>query len=709
MGQADMSRRGARCRIGVDVGGTFTDLALYDEAAGEMHVRKILSTPADPSIAVLQGLDELVARAGLSVAALAEAIHATTVATNAVIQRNGPATGLLTTKGFRDVLLIGRQKRWDLYDNSIDKPVPVVTRDHIWEAAGRMRHDGTELTALDEAGVRRAARQMVAAGIRTVAIVFLHSYANASHERRAAQIVRDAAPGLSICLSSDVSPVYREYERASTTTLNAYLMPIVGDYVRRIERGLLERGFRQKLFIMQSNGGVATPDIVEQFPIRIIESGPAAGVITAARYTGAAGTDNLLSFDMGGTTAKVCLIEAGRPALSSQFEVDMVHLKRNSGLPINVSAIDLVEIGSGGGSIARVEMGAIAVGPQSAGSEPGPICYARGGVDPTVTDADLVLGYLDADHFLGGEMHLDLPAARRGIDAAIGKPLGIDTAAAAWGIHEVVTATMAQAARVVSVSRGKDPRDFALVPFGGAGPVHGVRLARMLGCSRVVFPHDAGVESAVGLLVAEPAFDLVQTRIVALDAGTITAINAIYGELEAAGRRQLAACGIRSGVRLRRSADMRFRGQGYEITVDLPQARYRAADARTLREAFADAYASTYGERSIDREDPIEIVHFRIKASGRPGTGLKPILRPPPDHDAPQALKAHRQAYFPETGGFTRCPVFDRYRLKPGERMPGPALIEERESTIVVIPDCDAHLDPEGHVVVDLAPSEPLR
>jgi N-methylhydantoinase A len=689
-------------RLGIDVGGTFTDFALYDERSGRLDVRKLLTTPGDPSIAVLRGVDELTSELGISGSDLTDAIHATTIATNTVIQRNGPKTALLTTEGFRDVLVIGRQKRWELYDNYIDKPVPVVPREHIWAVRERMLHDGTVRTKLDERAVRKAAREMHAAGIRTAGICFLHAYANPDHERRAAQIVREVAPDILVSVSSEVSPVYREYERSSTTTLNAYLMPVVGAYVRRVEKGLAERKYKRKLFIMQSNGGVATPDIVEQFPIRIIESGPAAGVLTAVSYAGAAGTDNILSFDMGGTTAKLCLIEGGRPSITGQFEVDTVQLKKNSGLPINISAIDLIEIGSGGGSIARVAMGAIAVGPESASSEPGPICYGRGGTRPTVTDADLVLGYLNADYFLGGKMRLDTGGAHAGIDTHVGKPLGLDTVAAAWGIHEVVTANMAQAARVVSVSKGKDPRDFVLVPFGGAGPVHGARLARMLGCPRIVFPHGAGVESAIGLLMAEPAFDLARTRITALDPASIATINAIFRELEGQGKAQLKACGIASGARYTRAADMRFRGQGYEIGVDLPDGPYRAADIERLRDAFFAAYAAAYGDRAFDRAEPVELVHFRLTAGG-PATSMQ--LHPVGASNEPveRARKGTRAVYFPETSGFCECPVYDRYKLAAGHRFEGPAVVEERESTVVILPGSRAEVDRDGNIVVDLA------
>ena len=689
-------------RIGIDVGGTFTDFALYDDDAGKLTIGKALTTPEDPSIAVLRGIDELVRAAGISVGALAAAIHATTIATNTVIQRHGPPTALLTTAGFRDVLIIGRQKRWELYDNSIDKPQPVVARRHIWEVPERMLYDGTVRTPLDEAAVRKAARAMQAAGVKSVGICFLHSYANPAHERRAAEIVGEEAPGLLVSLSCEVSPIYREYERASTTALNAYVMPAVSAYVRGLSDGLASRGFTRKLFIMQSNGGVATPEIVERFPIRIIESGPAAGALTAARYADAAGTDNILSFDMGGTTAKLCLIEAGRPALTGQFEVDMVRLKKNSGLPINIPAIELVEIGAGGGSIARVEMGAIAVGPESAGSVPGPICYGRGGTQPTVTDADLVLGYLDPGYFLGGEMRLDLEGAGRGVEEQLARPLGLDVTEAAWGVYEVVTAQMAQAARVVSVGRGKDPRHFAFIPFGGAGPVHGARLAHLLGCRRIIFPSGAGVESAIGLLAADAAFDLARTSMVPVGRDTIDQVNAIFAELEDEGRRQLKACGVVGEFKLVRSAEMRFVGQGYEIGVALPPGPYTADDEKRLRESFFSAYAATYGDRAFDRADAVEFVHFRLTASVGLAAPARAVLAAG-DGNAKRALKKRRPVFFPETKGFADCPIYDRYALAAGDKIAGPAIVEERESTVVIPPDSCARVDDGGNIVVDLA------
>jgi len=686
-------------RIGIDVGGTFTDLALYDDTGEALRLSKVLTTPEDPSVAVLDGLDALLREAELSARDLSEASHATTIATNTVIQRKGPATALLTTQGFRDVLIIGRQKRWELYDNALDKPTPVIRRRAIWEVPERMLANGEIRTPLDEEAVRRATREMLAAGTRAVAVCFLHSYVNPAHERRAGELIAEEAPDLAVTLSSDVSPIYREYERASTTTLNAYVMPPVAEYVARLEQGLNDRGYRRQLYIMQSNGGLATPEVAKRFPIRILESGPAAGALAAAKFVEAAGTGNLLSFDMGGTTAKVCLIENGTPVITGQFEFDMVNLKKNSGLPISIPAIDLVEIGSGGGSLARVEMGAIVVGPESAGSKPGPMCYGLGGHRPTVTDADLVLGYLNPEYFLGGQMRLDIDAARSGIEAEIARPLGLDTEAAAWGVYEVVTAQMAQAARVVSIGKGKDPRDFVLVPFGGAGPVHGVRLAAMLGSRRAVFPVGAGVASAIGLLMADPAFDLARTSVLPLEAEALEQVNAIFERLEAQATEQLQASALAGVARTERSCDMRFAGQGYEINVPLPDGLYGRDDLARLHEAFFAAYASTYGDRAFDRGDPVVGVHWRLRAVierapfkfAEVGAG---------DGDGAQAFKGTRKVYFPETEGFTDCPIYERYLLHAGDRLAGPAVIEERESTIVLIPSSAATVDAQGNVVV---------
>jgi N-methylhydantoinase A/oxoprolinase/acetone carboxylase beta subunit len=685
-------------RIGVDVGGTFTDFALFNDEDRRIDFLKLLTTPADPSLAVLDGIEQLAVAAEISVADISDVRHATTIATNTIIQRNGPKTALITTEGFRDVQIIGRQRRAEIYDTSVDRPVPVVRRKHTWEVPERMLFDGTIHKALDEDAVRQVAAEMLNEGIETVGICFLHSYANPDHEQRTAAILKEVAPSIAITLSSEISPVLREYERGSTTTLNAYVVPPVQRYVERLVNGLRERGYKGELLIMQSNGGIATPEIVKKFPIRIVESGPAAGVLTAARYTKAAG-NNIISFDMGGTTAKVCMIEDGKPFLAGQFEVDMVNLKPNSGLPIDIPAIDLVEIGSGGGSIARVEMGSIKVGPESASSVPGPICYGRGGTRPTVTDADVILGYINPDYFLGGKMSLDRDGAAKGIQTHIGDVLGIDTASAAWGIFEVVTAQMAEAARVVSVGRGKDPRDFSFIPFGGAGPVHGGRIARMLGCPRIVFPSGAGVQSAVGLLMGDVRFDLARTLIVEANSNSMGHVKETFDLLVEEARRQIAA-GSFDGreVHFTYSADMRFVGQGYEINVELPSDN---ADASAVCEAFFAAYGKTYGERTFSRNESVEFAKVHLSAR----VELPKLTFPETtvtEATAEKALKNFRSVYFPETGGFADCPVYDRYLLKAGDKFNGPALIEEHESTIVILPNSMAQVDGSGNIIVDL-------
>ncbi|SOE92954.1 N-methylhydantoinase A [Burkholderia sp. D7] len=684
-------------RIGVDVGGTFTDFALFNDRNHQIDFLKLLTTPADPSMAVLDGVEQLASTAGITVSDVSDIRHATTIATNTIIQRNGPKTALLTTAGFRDVQIIGRQRRAEIYDTNVDRPTPVVRRKHTWEVAERMLFDGSVHKALDEEAVRRIGAEMLSEGIESVGICFLHSYANPAHEQRTAEILREVAPSLALTLSSEVSPVYREYERGSTTSLNAYVVPTVRRYIERLSNGLRERGYKGQLLVMQSNGGIATPEIVRKFPIRIVESGPAAGVLTAARYTKAAGK-NIISFDMGGTTAKVCMIEDGKPALTGQFEVDMVNLKRNSGLPIDIPAIDLVEIGSGGGSIARVEMGSIKVGPESASSVPGPICYGRGGKRPTVTDADLILGYIDPDYFLGGKMSLDVAATRKGIQEQIGDKLGIDADAAAWGIFEVVTAQMAEAARVVSVGCGKDPRQFSFIPFGGAGPIHGARIARMLGCPRIVFPTGAGVQSAVGLLMGDLRFDLARTLIVEATNSNMALVEQDFALLEEEGRRQALAGSLDGEIHFTRSADMRFIGQGYEINVDLPAG---SMDPVAICEAFFAAYGRTYGERTFSRTESVEFVKLQLSARIELPK-LTFLDTASSGQNAGDALKPSRRVYFPETNGFTDCPVYDRYRLSGGDRFEGPALIEERESTIVILPNSVAQVDGSGNIIVDL-------
>ena len=519
-------------RVGFDVGGTFTDFVLQ-APSGELHTAKRLTTYPDPSEACLAGLDDLVARAGVSWSDLAQAVHGTTLGSNVVIERKAQGVGLLTTRGFRDVLIIGREKRYQVYDLQIEKPAPLIRRRLIGEVTERVLADGTVRDPLDEDDARRAIRALVARGVTTLAICLLHAYLNPAHEKRLAELAAEEAPKVTVTLSHEVSPTFREYERTSTTVVNAYVMSAVRTYLHGLSAALRDRGYRGRFYVMQSSGGVATASAMERYPVRMIESGPAAGALMAAAYGELTGYRDLIAFDMGGTTAKLALIEDGRPSTTTAFELHRVNNAPGSGLPMNIQALDLVEIGAGGGSIARAALGVIAVGPESASSTPGPVCYGRGGHAPTVTDANLVLGYLNPDYFAGGAMTLDVGAATRAIEQKLARPLGLSVEDAAWGIHAIVTTNMELATRVVSIERGRDPRALTFVAFGGSGPVHGCRLAQALGVPRVILPAAAGVTAAIGLLAAEVRFDVARTYVRRLDALDPAAVSAMYDDMAA--------------------------------------------------------------------------------------------------------------------------------------------------------------------------------
>jgi N-methylhydantoinase A/oxoprolinase/acetone carboxylase beta subunit len=689
-----------RFRAGVDIGGTFTDFALYDEQEGRLYTGKRLTTPRDPSAAALDGLFELLARQQAGAAEVARVLHATTLATNLVIERRGTATAMVVTSGFGDVLEIQRQKRWDTYDLRVDRRPPIVPRRYVYEVSERLAHDGSVITPLDEAGVRAVARALADAGVASVGVCLIHSYRNPAHERAVARILAEEVPGILISLSSDVSPIWREYERANTTAVNAYVKPAVSAYMRHMASALRDGGYEGRLLIMQSNGGLASVEVVEQRPVAMLESGPAAGALMASFYGDLTGTRDIISFDMGGTTAKACLIEDGTPTVHGQFEVATDGHKPGSGYPIATPSIDMIEIGAGGGSIARVAVGIISVGPRSAGADPGPVCYGLGGTEPTVTDADVVLGYVNPSYFAGGRMTLDREAAARAIEEQIARPLGIATPEAAWGIHHLVNLNMANATRAVSLQKGHDPRRFAFVAFGGAGPVHGARVAMDLGCSRVVFPAAAGVASAIGLLVVEPRFDLARTTLLALDGDAVmAAIDAIYAELETEAVRLLRASGVREGIRIVRSADMRFAGQGSEVTTAIPGGALRSVPADSLRAAFHDAYRRRFGY--ADPAVPVQGVTWRVVASGpAPRVALQKSSRGA--GDARSAVKATRQVYWPERGGYAETAIYDRYGLAPGSRLSAPAVVEEAESTTVVPPGCEATVDEWLNLTVTL-------
>jgi N-methylhydantoinase A len=631
-------------------------------------------------------LVETLAGAGVAVAEATLLVHGTTLVTNALIERKGARTALLTTRGFRDSVEIGREKRYDLYDLQVELPRPLAPRHLRFDVPERILADGAVEEPLDEAYVERLARELAAAGIEAVAVSFLHSFTNGEHERRAAQAVRRAAPGLRVSLSSEVVPEIREYERTSTTLANVYVQGLVEDYLRDMQERLARAGFDGRFTVMLSSGGIATAETAGRFPVRMLESGPAAGALAAAAFGEAAGIRDLLSFDMGGTTAKLCAIAGGRPLVAEEFEVDRVYrLKRGSGLPVKIPVIDMIEIGVGGGSIARVSaLGTLAVGPDSAGSDPGPACYGLGGREPTVTDADLVLGYLDPAYFLGGRMALDADAAHAAI-ATVAEPLGLSVEDAAWGIHQVVNENMANAARVHAVERGLDPRRLPLFAFGGAGPVHALGVAGALGSPAVYAPQGAGVMSAAGFLTAPLAFDFVRTRRALLHELDWTEAEALFAEMERAGEELLGL----DDVRHRRIADLRYVGQGHELRVDVPP-----GGAGELRAAFEARYRDLYGHEGPNV--PVEALNWRVVSSGpQPATQLWAPTSPP---TAASLAAREREAFFP--GGRRSVPVVDRYALGAGERIEGPAIVEERESTLVVPPGRAAEVTEQLAVVV---------
>jgi N-methylhydantoinase A len=686
-------------RVGFDVGGTFTDFALQADD-GRLLTGKRLTTPGDPARACVEGLRELVGRAGLAWADLAQAVHGTTLGSNIVIERKGRNVALLTTRGFRDLLIIGREKRYQLYDLFIEKPASLVPRSRIREVTERIAYDGEVLTPLDEASLRDTVRALAKEGVTSLAVCFLHAYANPAHERRAAEIVHEEAPGMAVSLSSDVSPVIREYERTSTTVVNAYVMTAVRHYLERLEQVLQDLGYRGRLFVMQSGGGIATAETMARFPVRMIESGPAAGALMAAAYGRLTGHADLVAFDMGGTTAKLSLVAGGRPQTVREFELHRIRLQPGSGLPMNIQAIDLVEIGAGGGSIARADMGVIRVGPDSAGADPGPICYGLGGTEPTVTDANLVLGYLNPAYFLGGRMHLDLEGARRGIEVHVARPLGLTVPEAAWGIHQIVTTNMELATRVVSIERGYDPRRLALAAFGGSGPVHGCRLAQALGIPRAVLPAAAGVTSAIGLLAAEVKFDLSRSYVTRLDALDPGHLGRILDEMAAQGAAVVREAGVAGAPGVTRSADMRYVGQGYELSVALPEGPLGPGTAAALRTAFDEVYAQRYGYS--DEGAAVELVTVAVTVTGA-GPEVRLPEHRPGTRDVAEARKPDRPAYFPETRGYVRCAIYDRARLPVGARLEGPAVVEEPESTTVLPPGAVAEVDRWANLVVSFA------
>ncbi|MFT5509727.1 MAG: N-methylhydantoinase A [Hyphomicrobiaceae bacterium] len=683
---------GKMLRIGVDIGGTFTDFALHDAEGSRIAIHKQLTTPSDPSLAVIEGVQVLASNNGIAIGDVAEIVHGTTLVTNAVIERRGAKTGMLGTVGFTDIMDMGFERRYDLFDLRVIYAQPLVPRAQRLEVAERMRFDGSVETSLDEAAVRKAAIGFAEQGIEAIAVCFLHSYANAAHEIRAAEILRAELPDVFVSTSAEVFPNMREFERWTTTCVNAFTGPMFDTYLDRLESGLGAVGFGGRLYIMSSSGGMLTTATARRFPVRALESGPAAGALMSANHGQALQLDNLLSFDMGGTTAKGALVVDAEPIKHYEMEVARGYqFRRGSGLAIRIPVIDMIEIGAGGGSIAEVdERGLLKVGPRSAGAMPGPACYSQGGTRPTLTDANLLLGLLDGDFFLGGAMQLDKAAAEKAISEGVAGPLGVDTMRAAYGIHDIVSEDIARAFRIHASERAFDYRSASMVAFGGSGPLHAMAVARKLKIPKVVFPVAAGVMSALGLLVSPLAFEVARSRRIHLADVSANDFETTFAALEAEATAILDEAGVaRSDMRIVRRLDMRYQGQGHEIEVVLPDGPSAGPLFEGVQELFGATYQSIY---TLRLDEPAEIVNWKLEAIG-PAVGLGESYRLGDVSDTAVAQKGTRQAYHPVERKLSAWPVYDRYALRPGMEIQGPALIEERESTCVVGPD--------DHVVVD--------
>ena len=679
-------------RIGVDSGGTFTDICLFDESTGRVEVWKVASTPADPSDAVARAVSEGLARIGVGAESVTYFGHGTTVATNALIQHRGASTGLITSAGFRDLLEIGRQKRPELYDLQADKPPVLVARSLRREVSERLHHDGSIEIALDESAVREAARLLRARGVKAVGICFLYSFLDAAHEAAARRIVAEEFPEAFVCASHEVAPEFREYERLSTTVVNAYLGPIMAFYIRGVANRLEALGVKSTPHLTQSSGGIIGFDTAARLPVRTVLSGPSTGVVGSQVLARLAGIDDIITFDMGGTSTDVALIQGGEARLARET---VVH-----GYPIKSPMLDIHTVGAGGGSIAFVDSGGLLkVGPRSAGADPGPVCYGRGNLEPTVTDANVVLQTLNPNYLLGGRMELHQDLAKAAIER-LGASLGIDALATADGVIAVVTANMARAIRVISVARGHDPRDYMLVAFGGAGPLHAARLAAELEIRRVLVPRNPGILCAMGLLLADLRADFATTRLMPL-------ASTAGGEIESivAGLRQqcdawfAAERIVPDSRRVALSVDMRYVGQNYELSVPLSDAPVAGATIDGLAAGFAEAHQRRYG--FVAEGEPIQLVTFRAEAIGVvPKAELCPAQ--PSGPDPREACIGQREVWLPGNG-FVSCPIYQRDRLAAGNRIDGPAVVEQMDATTVIPGHAVASVDSYLNLILDLS------
>ena len=691
-----------RYRIGVDVGGTFTDAVVLDEESGMTLVVKVPTTPDDPSLGFMTALARAIERFQINPNEVGFLAHATTIATNSIIAGGCGVAGLIATEGFRDVLEIARQARPALYDVFYDKPASLIPRHLCIGVPERMDANGSELVPLDQAAVREAGAALAREGVESIVICFLHSYRDPSHERRAGELLAEICPDIPVCLSSDICPEYREYWRASTAAVNAVLLPVVGRYIERLDRHLEEARVESELYLMASGGGIVSSRVARHQPVQLIESGPAAGVIAAAEVGVNAGLPNLISIDIGGTTAKTALVQNGRATVSNEFEIGGVSLAtttrtRGRGYPVKIPVIDLVEIGAGGGSIGWVDPGgALSVGPQSAGAEPGPACYGKGGAEPTLTDAQIILGRINPDNFLGGEQRLFPQLAAKAVRERIAERLGLRLEEAALGMIEIANAKMSGALELVSIQKGIDPRGFTLVAFGGSGPLHAVELSSALGIERVLVPPAPGVASAWGLLSTDLRHTFSRSYIADLNDIDLSFVKGCFDEFRGQSEDILTDEGvIPANVTITLEIDVRYRGQSYELSIPYPQTDDRAELINIVTESFLAAHEHTYGFAA--RGQSIEIVNLRLEASGavpRPRTKKLERRRGTTE----RAHKETRSVVFPT--GSTECAIYDRYELGAGDQIGGPAIIEESDSTTLVPLGYTARVDNLANLLI---------
>lgn len=680
-------------RIGVDTGGTFTDICAFDEQTSRVHVRKVSSTPDDPGSAIVQGVTEILDQIGdRSIREVGYFAHGTTVGTNALLTGRGAVTGLITTRGFRDLLELGRGRRPSMYDPQADKSTAQVPRHLRLEVTERVRHTGAVETPLDESDVRRAVRKLKDAGVDSIAVCLLYSYLNDAHERRIGEIIRQEMPDVYVSLSCDVLPEFREYERLSTVVTNSYVGPIVASYLARLRGVLADRGLTVVPHVTQSNGGVIPFSTAEALPVRLVLSGPSTGVVGAAQICSAAGFEDIITFDMGGTSSDISLVQEGRPKVTAGMELD--------GRPVRSPMLDIHTVGAGGGSLAWIDSGNhLRVGPQSAGAFPGPACYGNG-VDAAVTDANVALRMLNPEYLLNGRMKIDRNASVAAVERLAG-PLGLSIEETALGILRVVTANMARAIRVVSVQRGYDPRDYALVPFGGAGPLHASRLARELGMRAIVVPEIPGAQSALGLLMTDVKTDFMRTLITPVDDATAPEIDRAFGELADRAAEWFVEEGVgEEGRALRRRMDLRYRGQNFELDVEVPEGHNFASDGvGAVIELFHEAHERVYGYRSEDA--PVELVTFRLAASG--SAAHVDVRREDLSASDPgRAAIGTRSTCFDPADGYVEIPVYDRALLTPGDELAGPAVIEQMDTTTVLLPGDSCRVDAYRNLIIEI-------